>query len=905
MKTLLNFLMTRSLKSRVTLFALAIFLLCVWALAFYGRGVMRDTMQRSLGEQQLSTAAFIAAGVNHELEDRLRALEAGAAAMAPAVLGDAAALQAMLDRGTAFHGLFAGRAFAAGPDGIVTAAAPLLAEGGGERFIDAGVIAAALSGHRAAGRPAAGTKAGTTMVALAVPLRDARGKVIGALGAVSELGSLGTLAAYGDGKAGAFRLVARGDRLARGADGSTVVFGPDGVEMLIARKTVPLAGWVVELSVPNEEAFAPFHAARRRMLLATIALSVLAAGLTWLMLRGQLAPLLAASRKLAAHSDGDEPVLSLAVGRQDEIGDLIASFNRLLETLRQRQDALTASEERFRCLSQMSADFYWESDATHRLTQRTESRREIDEMVFRQTSSLGFRRWEMPSISPDEAGWQAHRAMLGAHLPFRHFEISRLGANGAARHVTVSGDPVFDQDGNFTGYHGVGADITERKQTELALIASEQRLAAVLDGVQSAVVTITGRGVVESFNQSAVQMFGYSAAEVIGQNVNMLMAQPYRGEHDGYLDNYERTGVQKIIGRRREVLAQRKDGSSFPIELGVFETVLNERKFFIGSISDISFRKKAEAELRIAATAFESLQGMLITDADGVILRVNQAFTDITGYTSAEVIGQTPRLLKSGRHGADFYGDMWETIARTGGWQGEIWDRRKNGEIYPKWLTITAVKDEDGVVTHYVGAHFDITERKRKEEQVRQLAFYDTLTELPNRRLLSERLGQAMVAGKRNGSYGALLFLDLDNFKSLNDTHGHAVGDLLLIEAARRLQHCVRAADTVARFGGDELVVMLSQLNGGRDEAASHARLVAEKIRASLSQPYLLTVEKDGAPAATVEHCCTASIGVALFGDQAAGQDDILKGADAAMYEAKQGGGNAICFDQAGWRAAA
>jgi len=376
----------------------------------------------------------------------------------------------------------------------------------------------------------------------------------------------------------------------------------------------------------------------------------------------------------------------------------------------------------------------------------------------------------------------------------------------------------------------------------------------------------------------------------------MLMPEPYRTEHDRYLDNYRRTGIKKIIGRRREVMGKRKDGSTFPIELGVYETFLNDRKFFIGSISDISFRKEAEAELRIAATAFESQQGMLITDADSVILRVNRAYTEITGYTSEEVVGRTPRLLRSGRHGADFYRAMWETIHRTGGWQGEIWDRRKNGEVYPKWLTITAVKDEDGIVTHYVGAHFDITERKQTEDQVRQLAFYDTLTELPNRRLLNDRLSQAMAAGKRSGCYGALMFLDLDNFKSLNDTHGHAVGDLLLIEAAARLKRCVRQVDTVARFGGDEFVVMLSHLNADKTESACQARIVAEKIRASLSEPYLLTIMRDGKADATVEHCCTASIGVALFMNHEASQDDILRWADTAMYQAKQGGRNSIRF---------
>ena len=239
---------------------------------------------------------------------------------------------------------------------------------------------------------------------------------------------------------------------------------------------------------------------------------------------------------------------------------------------------------------------------------------------------------------------------------------------------------------------------------------------------------------------------------------------------------------------------------------------------------------------------------------------------------------------------------MWETINRTGGWQGEVWDRRKGGEVYPKWLTITAVKDEDGIVTHYVGAHFDITERKQTEDKVHQLAFYDALTKLPNRRLLNDRLSQTMATSKRSGCYGALMFLDLDNFKSLNDTRGHAVGDLLLIEAAERLKSCVREMDTVARFGGDEFVVLLSNLNANKAASTAHAEIVAEKIRAALSEPYLMTIKHEGKADTVVEHHCTASIGVALFISHGVSQGDILKGADMAMYKAKEAGRNLIRF---------
>ena len=255
-------------------------------------------------------------------------------------------------------------------------------------------------------------------------------------------------------------------------------------------------------------------------------------------------------------------------------------------------------------------------------------------------------------------------------------------------------------------------------------------------------------------------------------------------------------------------------------------------------------------------------------------------------------------MLSSGRHDSAFYAAMWECITLNGKWQGEIWNRRKSGELFPQAITISAVKDDTGLVSHYVAAFTDITERKQMEHRVHQLAFYDALTKLPNRRLLSDRLAQTVASSKRSGCYGALMVLDLDNFKPLNDTFGHAAGDLLLIEAAERLKNCVREVDTVARFGGDEFVAILSDLHADKTESTAQARSVAEKIRVALSQPYRLTLRQEGKNEVTIEHHCTASIGVALFLNHNTDPDDILKWADAAMYQAKKEGRNLVRFYQ-------
>jgi len=298
-------------------------------------------------------------------------------------------------------------------------------------------------------------------------------------------------------------------------------------------------------------------------------------------------------------------------------------------------------------------------------------------------------------------------------------------------------------------------------------------------------------------------------------------------------------------------------------------------------------KRAIEADLRIAASAFETQEGLMITDADTVILRVNQAFTDTTGYTAEEAVGMTPRILKSGLHNQDFFRTMWETINKTGKWQGEIWDRRKNGEVYPKWLTISAVKQDDGAVSHYVGSHFDITERKAAEENIKHLAYYDPLTGLPNRRLLMDWLHKALSASARAGRHGALLIIDLDNFKTLNDSLGHDVGDMLLQQIAQRLEPCVREGDTVARLGGDEFVVVLENLDELPDEAASQVETIGEKILEILNRPYKL---------AGYDYRTTASIGATLFIGQKSTIEELLKQADIAMYQAKKVGRNNLRF---------
>ncbi|WP_228892669.1 putative bifunctional diguanylate cyclase/phosphodiesterase [Pseudoduganella aquatica] len=304
--------------------------------------------------------------------------------------------------------------------------------------------------------------------------------------------------------------------------------------------------------------------------------------------------------------------------------------------------------------------------------------------------------------------------------------------------------------------------------------------------------------------------------------------------------------------------------------------------------ADITARRQSEAKLRIAAIAFDSPEGMMVTDAAGVILQVNQSFTRITGYTSAEVVGHKPCVLSSGRHDAEFYRAMWSAIGMHGRWQGEIWNRRKNGEVYPELLNIAAVRDAGGAVTHYVASLSDITLSKAASDEIKNLAFYDPLTHLPNRRMLVERLAQALPAAYTSGHCGALMLIDLDNFKTINETLGHSKGDMLLQQAAARLHACLRQGDTVARLGGDEFVVLIEGLSGQPREAAARSEALAAKLAAALNRPYTL-----GA------HQChsTPSIGITLFHAGLRQQpEELLMQADIAMYQAKEAGRNGMRF---------
>ena len=424
----------------------------------------------------------------------------------------------------------------------------------------------------------------------------------------------------------------------------------------------------------------------------------------------------------------------------------------------------------------------------------------------------------------------------------------------------------------------------------------EIRYEALQGAVSEGVVTCDVAGIIESINPMAEQLLGIQTNEASGKHLTNFLDNDFQPRVEQFFQSALTNSEESLPRFKAEVDATRTGDMRFPMELMISGANLSGRKVFNCILRDLTFIKEKEEELQLAATAFETHTAILITSVEGTILRVNPAFTQITGYTSEEAVGSNPKMLQSGHHGKDFYNKFWHSVKTTGKWEGEIWNKRKNGEIYPEWQTITAVKNNAGEVTHYVATFQDITERKQTQALIEHHAFYDALTNLPNRRMMLDRLNQELSSARRHQIYGALLFLDLDHFKNLNDSMGHAVGDSLLQQMAKRLSHHVRVEDTVSRLGGDEFVVLLSNLGPDEKTATATANAIAKKIHRSISKPYQLEGHSFN---------FTSSIGITLFPFANDTADDVLKHADAAMYRAKGKGRNAICFYQASMQAEA
>nr|WP_228384499.1 EAL domain-containing protein [Rhodocyclus gracilis] len=475
-------------------------------------------------------------------------------------------------------------------------------------------------------------------------------------------------------------------------------------------------------------------------------------------------------------------------------------------------------------------------------------------------------------------GLQKMRDLASGKLMNIDLERRYVRADQSEFWGNLSGRRFYDLDANDAGLVGVIADVSVRRQAEQTLLESENRFREIFNSISDAIfIHDEATGVVIDCNKRSCEMYGFSREDIVGLHPDALSSgtPPFStAEIAVWIERVKQEGPQVF-----EWLARKSDGHLFWVEVALRLAQIGSQVRLLSVIRDITARKASDADLRLASRVFtNSQEGIMITDADSRIVDVNPSFTRITGFTREDAVGQFASLLASGRQGPAFYSDMWDTLVRQDFWRGELWNRRKNGEIYPEMLSISAVRDDENRVQHYIGVFSDISVLKQHEEELDRIAHYDTLTGVPNRRLLADRLGQAIARAHRSERPVAVCYLDLDGFKPVNDTHGHGAGDRLLIEITARLKGLLRADDTLARLGGDEFVLLITDLPGSEE---CHA--VLNRVLAAVSAPVAI----DGAMISV-----SASIGVTLSPPDVDDADTLLRHADQAMYRAKEAGKN-------------
>jgi len=480
-------------------------------------------------------------------------------------------------------------------------------------------------------------------------------------------------------------------------------------------------------------------------------------------------------------------------------------------------------------------------------------------------------------LHPDDRERMLHHLGSGdadGHDEVDHMVFRIIHKDGGTRWIEHNCQPVHGEDGRHLGRRGSNRDITSRKQAEDML----QKLSLAVEQNPCSIVVTDLAANIQYVNTRFTEETGYTPAEAIGRNPRVLQS----GLTDRSVYEELWTSLNKGAQWQGEFINQRKDGSIY-IERAFIAPVIDahgQASSYVAIKLNITEQRQAEDRLQLAASVFANAhEAIIITDANNRIIDVNQTFCEITGYSRDEVIGRSPSLLKSGRQGAEFYVVMWQTLNQEGNWRGEIWNRRKSGEIYAEQLTISTIKEPHGRVTHYVGIFSDITPHKENERRLERMAHYDALTQLPNRILLADRMRLAMAQADRSKQMLAICYLDLDGFKPVNDQHGHAAGDRLLVEVSRRLQDALRATDTVARLGGDEFALLV----GGIQNLGECERTL-DRVLHSITLPFQLP----GGAKVMV----SGSLGLTLYPDDNVDSDGLLRHADQAMYQAKQQGRN-------------
>ncbi len=549
---------------------------------------------------------------------------------------------------------------------------------------------------------------------------------------------------------------------------------------------------------------------------------------------------------------------------------------RDITSRKRTEESLRASEERFRSLSQNAPDIIYTLGQDGVFTYVNPAWRRI--LGHAPEEVLG--RFFVDFVLPEDRVFfrEAFRRIRDDQ---EILQISRclLHQDGSRRLFSMSGSPNLDAQGRVIGMVGMLKDVSKRAAAEQALRKSQASLARAQQMAHLGSWEMDLASGEMSCSDEVFHIYGIPGSQA-PVNLKRFM-QSVHAEDRPLVQRHLELAPSLESPQGLEHRIVRPDGQT-RVVYQLAELLRDSQgrpQRLVGAVQDITERRRSEEHMHLLARIFENtVEGILVTDANGVISMVNRAFSNITGFSAEEAIGQTPRLLSSQRQGREFFEQMWQSLLRQGYWQGEIWNRRKNGEAYPEWLAITAITDPQGRTAHYVGVFHDITEIKRNEEQISFQAYHDALTGLPNRLLFKDRLNMALAHAHRQREGLALLFLDLDDFKNINDSLGHAMGDQLLQAVSRRLVRWVRDEDSVARLGGDEFIMLLVGTH-----TPDYAVQVASRILETMAEPLRVHGQ---------EFYVTASIGITVYPHDGQDAETLVANADTAMYRAKADGRN-------------
>ena len=586
---------------------------------------------------------------------------------------------------------------------------------------------------------------------------------------------------------------------------------------------------------------------------------------------GHFVPILSRAKKVTVPvTDSTEPTPHL-IGTHVDLTEIVAIEDRLNQQIKLTETYLNSTSAIMLAL---------DTDANITML----NQKGLDVLGVTKESIIG-KPWFKQDFFPTELGVRYQR--LHAAFMNRSMDLSQvldhplITQNGELRIFTWSNTLLKNDTGEVIGSLSSGIDITKRTEIQQKLQQSESLLKQAQQLAKLGYYTLDLKLDQWSSSETLDEMFGIDRhyqrttigwTEIIHPNQRQMMHDYFINEVVQQKKQFNKT-YQIINQTTLETLWVHGKGDLTYDESGRII------KMF-GTIQDISQQKKAEAQLTLAASVYQNAnEGIMVTDIDNLIVDVNQAFTDITGYSKAEVLGKTPKILHSGHHNAEFYNVMWSAIHKTGKWEGEVWNRKKSGELYPQFISISTIKDQQNNVQHYLALSSDISIQKNHEDKLQKMAHFDALTDLPNRVLFRDRLDQSIVRCNRNNDFLSLAFLDLDGFKEINDTYGHDIGDQLLKIISTRYRQQARESDTVARIGGDEFIILLNETNNIEETLNIYERFLESTRQPIFINGHQLTV--------------SCSIGITYYPQaNVIDSDQLIRQADHAMYQAKLLGKN-------------